>query len=140
MTSPVVWQDAFDRATAAATPLGLAVKDALAQDPGTNTSPWVYFETASASAGRLGMGEIVDEETGQIWLHLMVRRGTGAIDAITKRKALSVAFRVPAAPLPAGLFYDDQGFDPPDNDQTGNWVRFSLMVDYRYQDIVLPAS
>ncbi|MCP1235970.1 hypothetical protein NKW55_05035 [Gluconobacter kondonii] len=140
MTSPVVWQDAFDRATASATPLGLVVKDALAQDQETNTSPWVYFETASASAGRLGMGEIVDEETGQIWLHLMVRRGTGAIDAITKRKALSVAFRVPAAPLPAGLFYDDQGFDPPDNDQTGNWVRFSLMVDYRYQDIVLPAS
>ena len=140
MTSPVVRQDAFDRATAAAMPLGLAVKDALAQDQETNTSPWVYFETASASAGRLGMGEIVDEETGQIWLHLMVRRGTGAIDAITKRKALSVAFRVPAAPLPAGLFYDDQGFDPPDNDQTGNWVRFSLMVDYRYQDIVLPAS
>ncbi|MFT8482994.1 MAG: hypothetical protein ABF689_08285 [Gluconobacter cerinus] len=140
MTSPVVWQDAFDRATAAAAPLGLTVKDALAQDTASNTEPWVYFETASASSGRLGMGELVDEETGQIWLHLMVRRGTGAINAITQRKALSVAFRVPVTPLPAGLFYDDQGFDPPNKDETGNWVRFSLMVDYRYQDIVLPTS
>ncbi|MBF0857601.1 hypothetical protein HKD24_00015 [Gluconobacter sp. LMG 31484] len=140
MTSPVVWQDAFDRATAAATALGLNVKDALAQDLDQTTGSWVNFEVASASSGRLGVGEIVDEETGQIWLHLMVRRGTGAIDAITQRKALSVAFRAPVAPLPAGLFYDEQGFDPPDADQTGNWVRFSLMVDYRYQDIVLPAS
>ena len=140
MTSPVVWQDAFDRAKAAGVALGLTVLDALEQQRTTPDGPFVLFEVASASADRFGAGEIVDEETGQIWLHLMVRRGTGAIDAITKRKALSVAFRVPAAPLPAGLFYDDQGFDPPDNDQTGNWVRFSLMVDYRYQDIVLPAS
>ncbi len=139
MTSPVVWQDAFDRATAAAATLGLVVKDALAQDLDTNTSPWIYFETASASSGRMGVGEIVDEETGQIWLHLMVRRGTGAIDAITKRKALSVAFRVPAEKLPTGLYYDDQACDPPDNDQPGNWIRFSLMIDYRYQDIVLVA-
>ena len=140
MTSPVVWQDAFDRAQAAAEPLGLTVKDGLEQDLNRNTASYIYFETASASSGRLGAGEIVDEETGQIWLHLMVRRGTGGIIAITQRKALSVAFRVPIAPLPPGLFYDDQAFDPPDADQAGNWSRFSLMVDYRYQDMVLPAS
>ncbi|AQS90689.1 hypothetical protein A0U94_06585 [Gluconobacter albidus] len=140
MTSPVVWQDAFDRATAAAVPLGLKVKDILAQDLDPGTDPWVYFETASAASGRLGVGEIINEETGQIWLHLMVQRGTGAIDAVQKRKILSVAFRVPVEYLPKGLYYDDQGFDPPAQGETGNWIRFSLMVDYRYQDIVLPAS
>ena len=138
MTSPVVWQDAFDRATASATPLGLVVKDALAQDQETNTGPWVYFETTSASSGRLGMGEIVDEETGQIWLHLLVPRGYGALPALERRKALSVAFRVPDGTAPEGLYYDGKTYDPPDSDQTGNWVRFSLAVTYRYQDIVLP--
>lgn len=140
MTSPVVWQDAFNRAMEAAAPLGLKVKDALAQDTDLGLESWVYFETASATSGRLGVGEIINEEVGQIWLHLMVRRGSGAIDAVKNRKILSVAFRVPVEYLPKGLYYDDQGFDPPNEDGTGNWIRFSLVVDYRYQDIVLPAS
>ncbi len=67
----------------------------------------------------------------------MVESGSGALSAITMRKALSVAFRVPVSPLPEGLYYDGQGFDPPDADDKGNWFRFSLMVDYRYQDRVL---
>ncbi|MFT9093927.1 MAG: hypothetical protein ABF459_02165 [Gluconobacter cerinus] len=137
MTSPVVWQDAFDRAKAAGGALGLTVLDALEQQRTTPDGPYVLFEVASAAADRLGAGEIVDEETGQIWLHLMVESGSGALSAITLRKALSVAFRVPVSPLPIGLYYDGQGFDPPNADDTGNWFRFSLMVDYRYQDRVL---
>ncbi|WP_317215810.1 hypothetical protein [Gluconobacter sp. GP1] len=137
MTSPVVWQDAFDRAKAAGVALGLTVLDALEQQRTTPDGPFVLFEVASASADRFGAGEIVDEETGQIWLHLMVESGSGALSAITMRKALSVAFRVPVSPLPEGLYYDGQGFDPPDADDKGNWFRFSLMVDYRYQDRVL---
>ncbi|MFT8951720.1 MAG: hypothetical protein ABF979_05535 [Gluconobacter sp.] len=137
MTSPVVWQDAFDRAKAAGVALGLTVLDALEQQRTTPDGPFVLFEVASASADRFGAGEIVDEETGQIWLHLMVESGSGALSAITMRKALSVAFRVPVSPLPEGLYYDGQGFDPPDADEKGNWFRFSLMVDYRYQDRVL---
>jgi len=137
MTSPVVWQDAFDRAKAAGVALGLTVLDALEQQRTKPDGPYVLFEVASAAADRLGVGEIVDEETGQIWLHLMVESGSGALSAITLRKALSVAFRVPVSPLPEGLYYDGQGFDPPDADDTGNWFRFSLMVDYRYQDRVL---
>ncbi len=137
MTSPVVWQDAFDRAKAAGSALGLTVLDALEQQRTTPDGPFVLFEVASASADRFGAGEIVDEETGQIWLHLMVESGSGALSAITMRKALSVAFRVPVSPLPEGLYYDGQGFDPPDADEKGNWFRFSLMVDYRYQDRVL---
>ena len=140
MTSPVVWQDAFDRAKAAGAALGLTVLDALEQQRTTPDGPYVLFEVASAAADRLGAGEIVDEETGQIWLHLMVESGSGALSAITLRKALSVAFRVPVSPLPEGLYYDGQGFDPPDADDTGNWFRFSLMVDYRYQDRVLTTS
>lgn len=136
MTSPTVWQDAFDRATAAAKPLGLPVLDALAQDKEDRTSPYILFEVASATADRLGMGETVDEETGQVWLHLLVKRGSGAITAITQRKQVSTAFRVPVSLLPKGLFYDGQSFDPPDAGDTGNWARFSLMIDYRYQDVV----
>ncbi|MBM3096910.1 hypothetical protein JRX38_02545 [Gluconobacter cerinus] len=137
MTSPVVWQDAFDRAKTAGAALGLTVLDALEQQRTTPDGPFVLFEVASASADRFGVGEIVDEETGQIWLHLMVESGSGALSAITLRKVLSVAFRVPVSPLPEGLYYDGQGFDPPDADDKGNWFRFSLMVDYRYQDRVL---
>ncbi|GFE98056.1 hypothetical protein [Gluconobacter sp. Gdi] len=137
MTSPVVFDDAFARAKAAAAPLGLEVLDIFDQDREDHVSPWVYFEIASASADRLGLGEIVDEETGQVWLHLMVPRLSGSRDAIVTRKALSVAFRVPVSPLPEGLYYDGQGFDPPDADEKGNWFRFSMMVDYRYQDRVL---
>lgn len=137
MTSPVVWQDALDRAKAAGATLGLTVLDALEQQRTTPDGPYVLFEVASAAADRLGVGEIVDEETGQIWLHLMVESGSGALSAITMRKALSVAFRVPVSPLPIGLYYDGQGSDPPNADDIGNWFRFSLMVDYRYQDRVL---
>lgn len=137
MTSPVVFDDAFARAKAAGAPLGLEVLDIFDQDREDHVGPWVYFEIASAAADRLGLGEIVDEETGQVWLHLMVPRLSGSLSAITMRKALSVAFRVPVSPLPIGLYYDGQGFDPPNADDTGNWFRFSLMVDYRYQDRVL---
>lgn len=137
MTSPVVFDDAFARAKAAGAPLGLEVLDIFDQDREDHVGPWVYFEIASAAADRLGLGELVDEETGQVWLHLMVPRLSGSRDALTMRKALSVAFRVPVSPLPIGLYYDGQGFDPPNTDDTGNWFRFSLMVDYRYQDRVL---
>ncbi|MBS1035390.1 hypothetical protein [Gluconobacter cerinus] len=137
MTSPVVFDDAFARAKAAGAPLGLEVLDIFDQDREDHVGPWVYFEIASAAADRLGLGEIVDEETGQVWLHLMVPRLSGSLPAITMRKALSVAFRVPVTPVPIGLYYDGQGFDPPNADDVGNWFRFSLMVDYRYQDRVL---
>lgn len=136
MTSPVVWEDAFARAQAAASPLGLVVLDILAQDGSDHVGPWVYFEMASALSDRLGMGELVDEETGQVWMHVMVPRGSGAPQALAMRKALSVAFRVPLTAMPRGLFYDGQTADPPDADDTGNWARFSLAVDYRYQDII----
>ena len=137
MTSPVVFDDAFARAKTAGAPLGLEVLDIFDQDREDHVGPWVYFEIASAAADRLGLGEIVDEETGQVWLHLMVPRLSGSLSAITMRKALSVAFRVPVTPVPIGLYYDGQGFDPPNADDVGNWFRFSLMVDYRYQDRVL---
>mgnify|MGYP004716047263 FL=1 len=65
-------------------------------------------------------------------------RGYGALPALERRKALSVAFRVPDGAAPEGLYYDGKSYDPPDKDQTGDWVRFSLAVTYRYQDIVLP--
>jgi len=135
MTSPVVWDDAFARATAAAGVLGLVVLDATAQNRVQSTA-YVLFETAGASVDRIGVGEIADEETGQIMLHLMVPSGSGAPAAIAQRKQLSTAFRRPDG-LPVGLYYDDRQFDPPDADQPGNWVRFSLLVDYRYQDIII---
>lgn len=138
MTSPVVWMDGFQRASAAMAPFGIPVLDAMTQATEDQQHPWVLFEVASADGDRLGVGEIVDEETGQIWLHLFVPRGSGALPALERRKALSVAFRVPDGAAPEGLYYDGKSYDPPDSDQEGKWVRFSLAVTYRYQDIVLP--
>lgn len=136
MTSPTVWQDAFDRAIAAATPLGIPVFDALAQNRGDRNGPYILFEIASSTSGRFELGEMLNEEAGQVWLHLGVPRGSGALDAIMHRKQISNAFRVPVTPLPTGLHYDDQAFDPPDLTETGNWALFSLAITYRYQDRV----
>lgn len=139
MTSPAVWDDALARATTAGATLGLAVVDIAAQDLAGHAGPYVQIETATSLGDRLGLGEIWQEETGQIWLHIMVRRNTGSRPALVWRKALSTAFRAPQDLAP-GLVYHGQSFDPPDSDDKALWIRFSLAIDYVFQDRLTPAG
>lgn len=134
MTSPAVWDDAWARASAALQTLGLPLVDAAAQQPSDQGGPWVLMETSTGISARLGLGDDLNEERGIVWLHVMARSGTGTRPALVQRKAISEAFRF-CDGLPAGLFYADQSFEPPDTDDAGNWFRFSLAVDYIFQDI-----
>lgn len=137
MTSPAVWDDALSRATAACAALGLPLEQVNRQQGDHSAAPiWVLFETATHSADRMELGPSpIWEEDGQIWLHLAVSAGAGLRDGIVARKALATAFRL-ADQLPAGLVYQGMSFDPAASaDDGGNWVRLSLAIDYRYQDI-----
>ena len=137
MTSPTVWDDALARAAAVCGSLGLPLEQANTQQADHGDAVmWVLFEVATQSADRLELGLApVWEEDGQIWLHLAVSAGAGLRDGIVARKALATAFRL-ADRLPPGLVYQGMSFDPAASaDDGGNWVRLSLAVDYRYQDI-----
>lgn len=135
MTSPVVWDDALARATAACTALGLTLEQANARQD-DHASAWVLFETSTQAADRAELGPgAIWEESGQIWLHVMVETGVGLRDGIVARKGLGMAFRQ-AAGLPDGLEYHGMSFDPAATaDDPGNWLRLSLAIDYIYQDI-----
>lgn len=135
MTTPAVWSDAWTRATAAAQADGTRVLDQAAQNPDVPAGPYWVMETASSTSDRAGAGEPVNVEDGTVWLHLMVPKGTGSLPALTSRKAMSNAFRA-ATNLPPGLSYREHSFDPPDLNQAGNRIRFSLGIDYQYQDIL----
>lgn len=144
MTSPAVWASAWAIATAAAQADGRQVLDPAAQNKTVPDAPYWLLETASSTSDRAGAGEPVNLEDGTVWLHLMVPRGTGSLAALTSRKAMSDAFRAVMraaeterpANLPVGLYYHGHSFDPPNLDQDGNRVRFSLGIDYEYQDIL----
>ncbi|MCG4258009.1 hypothetical protein [Acetobacter senegalensis] len=141
MTSDAVWNDAFSRATAVCQANGLQLIDPLvAKVDGRPDCYWV-LDIASSVSDRLGMGEAADEETGQIMLHLMVRKASGinTPTALSHVKAMSTAFRasrITTQPQswPEGLFYRGQSNAPPNLDDTGNWYVLTLMVDYTYQD------
>ncbi|MGO2958665.1 MAG: hypothetical protein ACTIDN_06460 [Acetobacter sp.] len=141
MTSETAWNDAFARAQSVCQGAGLQLIDPLiASVDGRPDCYWV-LDIASATADRLGMGEAEQEETGQIMLHLMVRRASGinTPTALSHLKSMSNAFRAGKTGLtpqdwPSGLFYRGQSTNPPNLDDAGNWYVFTLMVDYTYQD------
>lgn len=144
MTSPAVWNSAWAIATAAAQADGLQLLDPAAQNRTVPDGPYWLMETTSGTSDRAGAGDPINLEDGTIWLHLMVPRGTGSPTALAHRKAMSDAFRTTMkqaetsrpADLPVGLYYHGHSFDPPDLDQDGNRVRFSLGINYEYQDIL----
>ena len=135
MTTPAVFSDAWTRAQAVAEAQKLKLLDPAGQNITVPDGPYWVMETAAGLADRAGAGEPVDLENGTIWLHLLVPKGTGTLEALELRKAMSVAFRQ-ATNLPTGILYRGHMFDPPDLSQTGNRVRFSLGIDYEYQDIL----
>ncbi|MEE8658857.1 hypothetical protein CGLAMM_07280 [Acetobacteraceae bacterium EV16G] len=133
MTSPIIWQDAFDRAAAALKNDGIPVLDIFAQHADlSRLECFVFFEIAAATSDRMAVGETLYEEEGVIGLTLHVMRGTGAIEALSLRQKLSRAFLGPASDWPPGLLYDGQQFDAPEQ-SAGNWTQFPLGIAYRFQ-------
>ena len=100
---------------------------------------WMVWQVLAQVVRSAGSGPAGNRKTaperGTCPLHLLVPKGTGTLEALELRKAMSVAFRQ-ATNLPTGILYRDHMFDPPDLSQTGNRVRFSLGIDYEYQDIL----
>ena len=134
MSSPEVWDDALSRAQAAAAAQQLQVAEVGAQDLSDRNGMYLMFETAAQTADRIELSGQVWSEEGQVWIHVMSPAGNGARPALVVRKAMAGAFRF-ADDLPVGLVYLGCSFPPPETgEEQGNWVRFSLAVDYRYQD------
>ncbi|MFW7267539.1 hypothetical protein ACMAUO_06155 [Gluconacetobacter sp. Hr-1-5] len=137
MISPGVWNDAFARASAVCADMGIPLLDPLLQDLSDRTGPYWTMPMGAASSDRLGMGEIENEEAGQIVLVLMIPvGGLSTPDALAHCHAMSTAFRAPVGAAPkwaAGLQYDGQDSTPPDLSQSGRWYAATLMVAYRYQ-------
>lgn len=133
MTSPVVWADAWARATAAATASGTRVLDPAGETTPVPVGPYWVMETDTGLSDRMGAGEPVNQETGTIWLHLMVAKGTGTPAALASRIGMSNAFRTTAPP--SGLSYSEQHFDPPSLSADGTRYRFSLGIAYEFQNL-----
>ncbi|MFT8932135.1 MAG: hypothetical protein ABF976_10300 [Acetobacter syzygii] len=133
MTSPAVWSDAWARATAAAKAGGTAVLDPTDDIGSVPAGPYWVMETDTGLSDRMGAGEPVNQETGTIWLHLMVAKGTGTPAALALRISMSNAFRAAAAL--SGLSYFEQHFDPPSLSTDGTRYRFSLGIAYEFQNL-----
>lgn len=138
MISSEVWNDAFSRAGAAATAMGLSLVDPLLQDVAARDSLYWIVPIGAASSDRMGAGEIQNEEAGQVILTLMIRKGKASTpDVLTYCQAMSAAFRAPLGirpkDWPKGLSYYGQDFSPPDLSETGNWYAATLMISYSYQ-------
>lgn len=136
--SPVVWNDALPRILAAAASVNLIVElpNEEAGPRPVPPQPWLDIEVAADAAMPLEMGGAIWEEHGQIFLHVMIPVGSGILDGLTIRKALSVAFRAVSG-APNGLVYrQGQAFDPmgPGTDD-GVYRRLSLIIRYDYQDV-----
>lgn len=135
MSSPEVWDDALARATAAAAALGVPIVEVAMQDTSDRSGIFLMIETRADTSDRIELDGLVWEELGQVWVHVMTPTGSGSRPALVVRKAVAGAFRFAANTAP-GLVYLGCSFPPPDSgDRPGNWARFSLAVDYRYQDI-----
>jgi hypothetical protein len=134
--SPEVWDDALARAQAACAALQLPLEQPNTQQQDHEGDPlWVLIEGQARLSDRIELDGLVWQEDGQIWLHVMAATGSGARPALVARKALAAAFRT-ASGLPDGLTYLGHDFGPADaGDEAGNWTRFSLAIDYRFQDI-----
>lgn len=144
MISDTVWNDAFARAKSVCDARRIDLLDPLLQDLSQRRDPYWMIPLGAAASDRMGMGEIRNEESGQIVLVLMIRVGSmGTPDALEHCMAMSAAFRTqgkdPAMPWPSGLLYDGQSFTPPDLDTTGNWYAMTLMVGYRFQNDLIPS-
>lgn len=141
MTSPVVWDHAYAVASAAAQTDSLKVLDAGAQNPSVPSGPYWLIETASSRGDRAEMGSKLSEENGTIWLHLMMPPGLGTPPALAFTKRMSDWFRKAQDGqfnnMPEGLVYYSQSDDPPDLNQEGSRVRFSVSFDYQYRDILV---
>ncbi|GBQ14740.1 hypothetical protein [Swaminathania salitolerans] len=140
MLSDIVWNDAYTRAQLVAKQQGLALVDALEQQSEDRPVLFWRMEAQASQSDRLGIGEVAMEEEGELSLHLTIRAGSiSTPDALSLCKGMSVMFRARlegVQPLPDGLFYDGQSLFPPDPDTGGNWFTMTLIIQYRYQDLV----
>jgi hypothetical protein len=137
--SPEVWDDCIPRIEAVAEQLGIAVVELALEDPGPRPAPpkpWVDIEVAANTAGPMQIGYDLWVETGQIFIHLMVPRGSGMRPALVQRKAFSTAFRgINNTTIPGLIYSDDQSMDPmgPGTDD-GVYRRLTLIVRYKFED------
>jgi hypothetical protein len=143
--SPEVWLDA--KAVIDATLTGLASNSPPVIifpeypnelfEPPEPIQTWLSIDIGGDVAEPIELGGKTWEETGAIWLHLMLPIGDGIENGLTWRKAFSVAFRA-AIPTVQGLYYRDQSFDPL-GAEDGVWRRLSLIIRYEFNDILITA-
>ena len=140
MISDTVWNEALSRAKAVCDAHGRELLDPLLQDLSLREDPYWMLPAGAASSNRMGLGEVSNEETGQVLLVLMLPVGRMSTpDALQNCQSMSDAFlqhnQPGDRPWPSGLFYDGQDFIPPDLDRPGNWYTMTLMVSYRFQTV-----
>jgi hypothetical protein len=147
MSSPEVWDDASARVLAVAQALSPAVPVKLPNEDFERPNPanyWIDLDVIGQISTPLEISGGVWEETGQIWVKIMLPISRGLRDGLVIRKAISNAFRIlkqhdPADPtsLPVGLVYrNGQILDPiglPTDD--GVYSPLALAINYIWQDI-----
>lgn len=138
VASPEVWAEAQAIVQAAADALGLLVSwpNAEIEEPealpdGT-LPPFLAVEIEADGAEPIELGGATWDEQGTLWLHLLIPTGSGITEGGQIRKALADAFRG----RPGGaLLWSRYRFPPGGQDEnSGNWYRLSLGVEYSFTD------
>lgn len=138
MSSPDPWLAVRARIEAG----GLGVPIAWPNEPIAEPDPvadpppaWIVVEMSGALTSQIEIGapgSNTFQEDGMIWGHVMVPTGTGSLAARQLAKRFANLFRGASfgdvTCTDASIGMGEAG------DETGNWWRLSVSVDYRFQD------
>jgi hypothetical protein len=104
--------------------------------PPADGSPFVKFEIAGSLYSQQSIGETTQalnrwDETGRVWLHVLVKSGDGGSTARGAAKALAVLFRGKTLLNGTLEFLDASIGEGAAGDEDGNWFRVSVDIRWR---------
>lgn len=142
MASPIPWNDAVARITAAVAigqpaPLGGLTVSWPNEGFARPDPPAAFLSVEMAGDGMAAIemsGQGAWQERGQLMLHILAPTGTGTVAVREIAKALSTLFRNASA-VASALLYERQsiGMGEPEDDD-GPWWVMSVLIEWKYTD------
>ncbi|MDR6953787.1 hypothetical protein J2X65_003150 [Ancylobacter sp. 3268] len=136
MADDVVYQAIRDALIAGWTVTQIAFENEDFQKP-SPPAPWIMLEVTGSFYGQQSIGDPADnrwDADGVLWLHVFVPVGTGSSTARGYAKTLADLFRGRQLLNETLEFLDASiGLGEP-GDDSGNWWRLSVSIDWRRLD------
>lgn len=134
MSSPAPWNDARAKLGAA----GLGVPIAWPNEPFSNPEPPALWVAVEMTGDVLAPIELASngawQEEGRLYAHVMTPAGWGSDQARALAKSIANVFRgLPPAPV---VYYGASIGAGQVADPEGAWWRLTVVIDWRYQDVM----